>query len=119
MKRKQRRALSRGPCLERATIPSSLQARQAALWAIRMAQGKVRNDLLSQNPERFVEITAPHLQWCETSFQRFFFYYDGPEEEREALAQLSPSWLGSSCPPSATTTPSKHSRRSVNSSQRL
>lgn len=90
MKRPQRRAQSRGLCLERATIPSSLQARQAALWAIRMAQGKVRNDFLAQSPERFVEIAAPHLKWCVTSFKRFFFYYDGPEEEREALSQLSP-----------------------------
>ncbi|UCV16668.1 ATP-binding protein [Quatrionicoccus australiensis] len=90
MKRQQRRAQSHGICLERATIPSSLQARQAALWAIRMAQGKVRNDFLAQSPERFVEITAPHLKWCETSFKRFIFYYEGPEEEREALAQLSP-----------------------------
>ena len=90
MKRKQRRAPARGLCLERATIPSSLQARQAALWAIRMAQGKVRNDFLAQSPERFIEITAPHLKWCESSFKRFFFYYDGPEEEREALEQLSP-----------------------------
>ena len=90
MKRKQRRAPARGLCLERATIPSSLQARQAALWAIRMAQGKVRNDFLAQNPERFIEITAPHLKWCESSFKRFFFYYDGSDEEREALEQLSP-----------------------------
>ena len=90
MKRKQRRAPARGLCLERATIPSSLQARQAALWAIQMAQGKVRNDFLAQNPERFIEITAPHLKWCESSFKRFFFYYDGSDEEREALEQLSP-----------------------------
>lgn len=101
MKRQQRRALSRGPFLERATIPSSLHARQAALWAIRMAQGKVRNDLLAQNPEHFVEVTSPHLKWCESSFKHFFFYYDGPEEERQALAKLSPqlAWeqLSSEC----------------------
>lgn len=90
MKRQQRRAASRGPCLDSATIPSSMHARQAALWAVRMAQGKVRNDFLAQSPERFVEITAPHLKWCETSFKRFFAYYDGPEEERNVLMELSP-----------------------------
>lgn len=118
MKRKQRRSQAPGFCLDRATIPSSLQARQAALWAIRMAQGKVRNDFLTQNPERFIGITAPHLKWCESSFKRFFFYYDGSDEEREALEQLSPKKPGSSCRPSATTTPNKPSRPFVNLKRR-
>lgn len=78
MKRQQRRAVSRGPSFERATIPSSVQARQAALWALLMALSKVRNGFVTQNPERFLEITAPYLKWSETTFKQFFSYYDGP-----------------------------------------
>ncbi len=90
MKRRQRRAIPSVPSFDRATIPMSLAARQAAFWAMRMAHGEVRNNFLAQNPERFIEITAPYLKWCETIFSRFFSYYDGPDEEREALAQLPP-----------------------------
>lgn len=90
MKRQQRRAVSRGPSFERATIPSSVQARQAALWALLMALSKVRNGFVTQNPERFLEITAPYLKWSETTFKQFFSYYDGPDEERKVLAQMPP-----------------------------
>lgn len=90
MKRQRRRKASPQFCLDRATVPASLQARQAALWAIRLAGGEVRNDFLAQSPESFLEITAPHLKWCDGTFRSFLSYYEGDEEEIEALSKLPP-----------------------------
>lgn len=58
---------------------------------MRMAHGEVRNNFLAQNPERFIEITAPLLEGgVKRNISLCFSYYDGPDEEREALAQLPP-----------------------------
>lgn len=91
MKRRRRHRVTHGSGLESATIPTSLQARQTAVWAFRVAQNKlVHNDFLIQNPAGFMTITAPYLKWSKASFDDFFRYYDGSDEDREMLAQLSP-----------------------------
>lgn len=54
--------------LSRATIPTSLQARQVALWALRMALGEVRNDFFNVHHDRFIEIAGAQLKWSKSSF---------------------------------------------------
>ncbi len=75
----------------RVRVVSSLQAKQAAIWAMQMALGNLQCDLLTQNFERFISVTGPYLRWTPVAFQRFFHYYDCPEEQRAPFSKLLPN----------------------------
>ena len=79
------------PNLSHATILSSVAAKQAAIWAMRMANSEIRNSLISQHPHFFLEITAPYLFWSQTAFRKYLSFYDSHDDVQSTeLEELSP-----------------------------
>ena len=89
MKRKRARSYHRN--LSSATIPTSLAAKQAASWAMRMASSDIRNSLISQHTHFFLEITAPYLLWSQATFRKYLTFYDSHDDVQSAEPEeLSP-----------------------------
>ena len=90
MKRKRARTY-RAPNFSSATIPTAIAAKQAAIWALRMANSDIRNSLISQHPHCFLEITAPYLRWSQTAFRKYLsFHYSHDDIQSTELEELSP-----------------------------
>ncbi len=90
MKRKRARTY-RAPNFSSATIPTAIAAKQAAIWALRMANSDIRNSLISQHPHCFLEITAPYLRWSQTAFRKYLSFHDSQDDiQSTELEELSP-----------------------------